>query len=279
LLGIMRIDARVVWALAIAGGILSGCATSTQKSEYHSNGGPDRRIALYNTDTGERVETAYRTNGAYDPAGLTVISNLLRDRRSGEVQPIDPTLLDLMSDILAKLDLPESTEIYVNSGYRSPSSNAILAKTNPYVADDSYHLRGQAADIRIPGVSLVRVAQAAAELHGGGYALYASHVHVDTGPYRTWGRSLDGATDVMVASARPRPMAKKPVQLAVAKPGKPPHNASALKKPGNPKAGEVQLARLPAVKPGIILAKAELPARPVAKSAGLKRPALKPATP
>lgn len=242
----MRVGTRVALIAAITGGVLAGCSGSPLQTANDATGAT-RRIVLYNTDTGEKVNVTYRVKGVYDPAAMVAISSLFKDRRSGEVQPVDPALMDLMSDIVAKLNLPDSTEIHVTSGYRSPSTNAILARTNPYVADDSYHLRAAAADMRIPGVPLAKVAEAAADLQRGGYALYASHVHVDTGPARTWGRHI--GDDVLVAHASPVRHAGGHVQLASAK---------SASRSGN--RGILLASARPATKPGnrgIILASAK----------------------
>jgi uncharacterized protein YcbK (DUF882 family) len=57
------------------------------------------------------------------------------------------------------------------------------------VAKRSYHMKGQAADIRISGVSprqLVRMARSM-KMGGVGYYPRSGFIHVDTGPVRSWG--------------------------------------------------------------------------------------------
>ena len=52
----------------------------------------------------------------------------------------------------------------VISGYRSPASNAKLRKAGGGVAKRSLHMRGKAIDIRLPGVELKHLRQAALNL-------------------------------------------------------------------------------------------------------------------
>jgi uncharacterized protein YcbK (DUF882 family) len=139
---------------------------------------PVRSIVLQHPWQKDRVHVAYRRGGEYDAQALAAVSDLFRDRRTGEVHPIDPRLLDLLWDLRAALGLPETHPVHVVSGYRSPTA----AKSG------SLHTRGEAADIRIPGVPGYKVAAATAEIARGGWAHYpgTDHVHVDVGPVRTW---------------------------------------------------------------------------------------------
>jgi hypothetical protein len=56
------------------------------------------------------------------------------------------------------------------------------------VAKQSYHMRGMAADIRIPDMNSRALELVAKTIQKGGVALYPDrgHVHVDTGPVRGW---------------------------------------------------------------------------------------------
>ena len=56
------------------------------------------------------------------------------------------------------------------------------------MASNSFHIRGQAVDIQLSGVPLIKVKQAAESLSNGGVGYYprSNFVHVDTGPVRTW---------------------------------------------------------------------------------------------
>lgn len=258
---VMGIEARIALVFALTGGILAGCAGPAPQTTS-SAPGVARRIALYNTDTGERLSVLYRANGEYDPAALNTVANFMRDRRSGEIDPLDPALVDLLADIVAKLNLPDSTEVHITSGYRSPATNAILARTNGNVADDSYHMRGQAVDMRIPGVPLSKVAQAAADLQRGGYGLYVSHVHVDTGPVRTWGRKLDGSDNDGTLEARAKARAEQSTRLASAASAAKARTVARAEGKATHQPSGLMLAKAvlkPHFKPGIVLARNDVP--------------------
>jgi uncharacterized protein YcbK (DUF882 family) len=145
-----------------------------------------RTLALQNLHTGERISTDYWADGQYIPGSLEEISKVLRDHRNGAAHPIDPTLLDLLHTVHGRLET--SQPFHVISGYRSPESNAKLAAASSGVAKHSMHMDGKAIDIRIPGVELVNLHQAAKSLKGGGVGYYAASnfVHMDVGRVRYW---------------------------------------------------------------------------------------------
>ena len=74
------------------------------------------------------------------------------------------------------------------SGYRSPKTNAMLREETKGVATHSYHMKGMAIDVRIPGVRLAALRDTArAAAHGGvGYYPKSDFVHIDVGPVRHW---------------------------------------------------------------------------------------------
>lgn len=205
--------ARPAVAFLLLGLCATGCSEPPRDSgSAGARDGSPRRVAFLNTDTGERLSVVYRKGGEYDPEAMAAISAMFRDRRTDEVKPIDPILIDYMSDLVAASGKPDTTEIELTSGYRSPTTNAALARVNSAVADESYHMRGQAADFRIPGVPLRQLAAEAAEMRRGGYAIYATHMHVDSGPFRTWGGGRDREGEALVARAS----SKHTIRLAAA---------------------------------------------------------------
>ena len=80
------------------------------------------------------------------------------------------------------------SDIHIISGYRSPASNQLLADTTNGVAKHSMHLEGRAIDLRMPGVPLASLRQAALNAAGGGVGYYpdSQFVHIDTGRLRHW---------------------------------------------------------------------------------------------
>jgi len=149
------------------------------------NGRP-RALALRNLHTEETVRATYWSDGTWQPEGLREINYLLRDFRTGDVVDIDPQLLDLMYRLAALIRTEQPFEII--SGYRSPATNAELARQSSGVAKNSMHLQGKAVDLRVPDIRLSGLRRAAVSLHGGGVGYYpkSGFIHVDTGRVRYW---------------------------------------------------------------------------------------------
>ncbi len=145
-----------------------------------------RRLEFYNLHTGESVTASYWEQGHYLARGLTEIDYVLRDFRTGDVHPIDPYLLDLVYSL--RVTMEYDGPVHVISGYRSPKTNAMLAQRSGKVAKNSYHVKGMAIDLRLPGRRLEDVRDAAMRLGGGGVGFYpeSQFVHMDTGPVRAW---------------------------------------------------------------------------------------------
>jgi uncharacterized protein YcbK (DUF882 family) len=76
--------------------------------------------------------------------------------------------------------------ILVTSGYRTATTNERLRRQGIDAARNSFHLRGHAVDIQISGVAPASMAELGLLLGLGGVGMYASFVHLDTGPRRTW---------------------------------------------------------------------------------------------
>jgi uncharacterized protein YcbK (DUF882 family) len=148
--------------------------------------GTARKLAFYSIHTGEQLAATYWENGRYLADGLREIDHVLRDFRTGEVRPIDPALLDLLYRL--RLVMHYEGAISVISGYRCPATNAMLAARSNRVAKNSYHVRGMAIDLRLPGRQLAAVRDSAMALASGGVGYYpdSDFVHVDTGPVRAW---------------------------------------------------------------------------------------------
>lgn len=146
----------------------------------------ERTLVFQNLHTGERTETCYWQNGAYLQEGLRDIARVLRDHRTGDIYPIDPALLDALDRLCGALEARRTFQVI--SGYRSPRSNALLASASSGVAKKSMHMEGRAIDLRIPGIPLHVVRDAAKSLKAGGVGYYpkSDFVHVDTGRVRYW---------------------------------------------------------------------------------------------
>ena len=147
-----------------------------------------RRLAFDNIHTGEKLKVEYWADGQYLPDALVEVNHVLRDFRSGDVHPIAPQLLDLLS--MLRMHLETTEPISVISGYRSPQTNAMLRGEHEHsgVASKSLHMQGKAIDIRIAGRSLaaVHTAALAQRIGGVGYYPQSDFVHVDVGRVRRW---------------------------------------------------------------------------------------------
>jgi uncharacterized protein YcbK (DUF882 family) len=146
-----------------------------------------REVAVHNLHTGESLSAVYFDRGQYVPDALSAMNHVLRDFRTGDIHEMDPQLFDLWHTIR---DVTESREPFqIISGYRSPHTNEMLRETTNGVAQNSFHMRGKASDIRLPDVQLAHLHKAALAIGRGGVGYYPSSdfVHVDVGPVRHWG--------------------------------------------------------------------------------------------
>ena len=145
-----------------------------------------RRLHLINEHTGDEVDAIYCVEGIHLNETLAKFNNLMRDRRANKSIAMDIHLYDQLYCLSQQLGTNEP--IHVLSGYRTENTNAKLRKRSKGVAKYSLHMKGQAADIYIPGYSAKKVQQTAIELGAGGVGLYSglNFVHVDTGHVRYW---------------------------------------------------------------------------------------------
>lgn len=146
----------------------------------------ERSLSFYNPNTKEALDTIYWSNGNYLGKALADINYLMRDRLTGEIKPIDTRLLDLLHTI--GMELKTRKPFHVISGYRSPKTNALLHKRGKGAAENSFHMLGEAVDVRLPGCRLSYLRRAAFKLKVGGVGYYprSRFVHIDVGPVRYW---------------------------------------------------------------------------------------------
>lgn len=145
-----------------------------------------RSLNLHNALTGEALKVEYWAKGEFVPDALMELNHFLRDPHNGKVTEIDPKLYHFIYDIAKTLGVEDT--INIMSGYRSPSTNDRLRRRNSAAAKGSFHVKGQAVDIRIPGYSTNSVRSVALRLKQGGVGYYprSKYVHIDTGPVRSW---------------------------------------------------------------------------------------------
>jgi uncharacterized protein YcbK (DUF882 family) len=167
-------------ALALAAPLLAHAPRARASAEA------PRSLSFHNTHTGESLSIAYAAGRGYLETALSRIDWFLRDFRNGESRAIDPQLLDQLHRLAVLTGT--ATPFEVISGYRSPATNAFLARQSRGVARHSLHLEGRAIDIRLADVALPDLRDAALSLRAGGVGFYpeSRFVHIDTGRVRRW---------------------------------------------------------------------------------------------
>ena len=106
--------------------------------------------------------------GEVDAAGYARLRHIMRCQRTTAETPIDPRLIDLLYRIAQKTH----QKLMLVSGFRAPMFS---------LATLSYHTRGMAADIRIPGMTPLMARDLAESMgvHGLGYYPVSGFIHVD----------------------------------------------------------------------------------------------------
>ena len=163
-------------------GVVPGLATHARASL-----GGVRDLAMAHTHTREQLDLVYAVHERYVPESLGVLNRFLRDHYTGEVGAMDPQLFDLLHRV--RQALGSTAAFHVISGYRAPATNLRLRLTRGGgVARNSLHTEGRAIDVRLPGVALADLRDAALSLRAGGVGFYPREdfVHLDTGRVRHW---------------------------------------------------------------------------------------------
>ena len=153
---------------------------------YNKGAGNIRSLQMRNTRTGETLETIYWIDGRYIKPVLKEINWFMRDWRENSAFNMNRELIDVIAATYARLD--SASPILMLSGYRSEKTNRLLRRRSRKVAKDSYHTKGMACDIRVPGRSVKQMGRAARASRVGGLGSYyrSNFIHVDSGPSRSW---------------------------------------------------------------------------------------------
>lgn len=181
-----RIISRRKLLALTAGAGAAGIAGLTPDDAEAARG--RRSLKLVETHTGEKLRVVYRVGNKYSRNGLRKINLIMRDWRNDQIRAMDPQVIDYLYSISRWLGTNKPIKIV--SGYRSPATNAMLARKSSGVARNSYHVKGMAIDFRIDGYSVNSIARAAKAMKLGGVGKYnrSRFVHIDSAEYRTWGR-------------------------------------------------------------------------------------------
>ena len=146
-----------------------------------------RDVHMSHLHTSERIGLIFAVGDEYVDPALSKLNYFLRDHYSQEVGVMDPVLYDLLHQIRRDLGVRGSYDVI--SGFRSPRTNENLRATRAGgVAQRSLHMDGKAIDVRLPGVPLSELRDAAIAQKGGGVGYYPrdQFIHIDTGRVRYW---------------------------------------------------------------------------------------------
>ncbi|MGE0311690.1 MAG: YcbK family protein [Lautropia sp.] len=174
---------------AHAAGVAASAALPTIVLPARAAAAPraERRLSLVHTHTRERIDLVYAIGQRRLPDAIAALNRFLRDHYTGEVGAIDPAVLDLLAALGHGFATRRPFEIV--SAYRTAATNERLRRVGSGgVARRSLHMQGRAVDVRLPGIALTDLRDAARALKRGGVGFYpgSGFVHVDTGRVRTW---------------------------------------------------------------------------------------------
>jgi len=159
-----------------------------------------RRLHLVNPHTGEAFNGLYRDDHGPLATAMADLSVFLRDFHSGATIGIDVAVIDFLAAVMDAVDAQRAT---ILSAYRTPETNAILARTTFGVAENSQHLYGRALDIHL-GSRLAEAMFAARAMQRGGVGWYphSEFLHIDTGPVRNWDLDENGLGSLLFDGQR-----------------------------------------------------------------------------
>jgi uncharacterized protein YcbK (DUF882 family) len=183
--------------------LAAGCAAAALGVPSRARAVPSalvpRRLHLVNAHTGETFTGTYRDDKGPIPRVFDELSMFLRDHHSGATTKIDPAVVDFLAGVM---DSVGETKATVLSAYRTPETNAMLARTTFGVAENSQHMYGRALDIHLPSRLIDAMNQARAMERGGvGWYPHSGFIHLDSGPVRNWTLNQHGLGDLLFDGA------------------------------------------------------------------------------
>lgn len=144
-------------------------ATETPSPLMRPPSGALGRFVVQSVNNAEEMEINVNlATSELDPDSYRRFRHLMRCLHTGAETPIDPRLIDLLYRIAQRT----RQKILLVSGFRAPMFS---------LATLSYHTRGMAADIRIPGMTalMARDLAEAMGVRGLGYYPVSGFIHVD----------------------------------------------------------------------------------------------------
>ena len=177
-----------------AAGLLSGPPVRASATPTASGWS---RLRLVDAHTGATFDGVYRDAQGPIPHVMDELCVFLRDQHSGRMTNIDVGVIDFLANVMAATS---QTSAVVLSAFRTPETNAMLARTTFGVAENSQHLYGRALDVRFATRLPDALAVARAMRRGGvGWYPHSGFIHLDTGPVRNWDLDNEGLQDLLIA--------------------------------------------------------------------------------
>ena len=144
-------------------------------------------LDVVNINTGEHLATDFISSGDYDDHALNGLDWFFRDWRQDQGAVIDRRVYWGLAAVAGYArQQGASGRITLISGFRLPATTQLLRSSG--AASNSFHMRGQAADIQVDGMPTEEVTGYALWLEMGGVGHYPGEgfTHVDCGPTRSW---------------------------------------------------------------------------------------------
>ena len=148
----------------------------------------DPSLSIINQRTKEELKLRFFTVTGYDRTAIDQLNWIFRDWRQKEEIQIDVRLFwGLAAVRQAAMKDGDAGDILLTSGYRSRKTNDMLRSQGHRTAYNSFHMKGRAADFRLPGAKIEDTARFVEWLQVGGTGHYRDQfVHMDSGEERTW---------------------------------------------------------------------------------------------
>lgn len=130
------------------------------------------------------------------------LSVFLRDFHSGAQVDIDIGVIDFLAAIMSAVGSASAT---ILSAYRTPETNAMLARTMFGVAENSQHMYGRALDLHLETPLAAAMSIARSMRRGGvGWYPHSGFMHIDSGPVRNWDLDSTGLGSLLFDGKRVR---------------------------------------------------------------------------
>jgi uncharacterized protein YcbK (DUF882 family) len=168
-------DSVALGSSAQAGMLVGNALPLATGTNVNLPGGPWGSFVLHSVNNNEEMEVRLNLQtGELEPESYRRLRHQFRCQHTTAEAPIDPRLIDLLYRIAQRT----KQKVLLVSGFRAPMySKAKL----------SYHTRGMAADIRIPGMTAMMARDLAESMgvKGLGYYPVSQFIHVDVRDDRT----------------------------------------------------------------------------------------------